>query len=37
VASGQGLLRFVKVATIRKITAVVLVALAVVSGWAAIR
>lgn len=37
VASGQGLLRFVKVATIRKITAVVLVALAIVSGWAAIR
>ncbi len=37
VASGQGLLRFVKVATIRKVTAVVLIVLAIVSGWAAIR
>ena len=37
VASGQGLLRFVKVTTIRKITAVVLIVLAIVSGWAAIR
>lgn len=35
VASGQTLLRFVKVSTIRKITAVVLVALAGYSAWTA--
>jgi putative Ca2+/H+ antiporter (TMEM165/GDT1 family) len=37
VASGQTLLRFVNVATIRKVTAVVLVALAAYSGYSAIR
>jgi hypothetical protein len=37
VASGQTLLRFVNVATIRKITAAVLVALAAYSAYAAIR
>ena len=35
VASGQTLLRFVKVSTIRKVTAVVLVGLAAYSSWAA--
>jgi putative Ca2+/H+ antiporter (TMEM165/GDT1 family) len=37
VASGQSLLRWVNVATVRKITAVVLVALAGYAGWSAIR
>jgi putative Ca2+/H+ antiporter (TMEM165/GDT1 family) len=37
VASGQTLLKFVRVETIRKITAVVLVALAAYSAWSAIR
>ena len=37
VASGQTLLRFVKVSTIRKVTAVVLVLLAGYSVWSAIR
>lgn len=36
VASGATLLRFVRIATIRKTTAVVLVALAVYSAWSAI-
>ena len=37
VASGQTLLRFVDVSTIRRVTAVVLVALAAFTAWAAIR
>lgn len=37
VIGGQTLLRFVKVATIRKVTAVVLVALAVYTAWSAFR
>jgi Ca2+/H+ antiporter, TMEM165/GDT1 family len=37
VASGQALLRFVNVATVRKVTAVVLVALAGFTLWEAIR
>lgn len=37
VASGQTLLRFINVTTIRKITAVVLVALAIYSAYSAIR
>jgi Ca2+/H+ antiporter, TMEM165/GDT1 family len=37
VASGQTLLRFINVATIRKVTAVVLVALAIFSTYSAIR
>jgi putative Ca2+/H+ antiporter (TMEM165/GDT1 family) len=37
VASGQTLLRFVKISTIRKVTAVVLVALAAYSAWSAAR
>jgi Ca2+/H+ antiporter, TMEM165/GDT1 family len=35
VVSGQSLLRFVDIATVRKVTAVVLVALAAYTGWAA--
>jgi putative Ca2+/H+ antiporter (TMEM165/GDT1 family) len=35
VASGQTLLRFISVATIRKVTAVVLLGLAVYSAWSA--
>jgi putative Ca2+/H+ antiporter (TMEM165/GDT1 family) len=37
VASGQALLRFVNVATIRKVTAVVLLALAALPLWTAVR
>ncbi len=37
VASGQTLLRYVNISTIRKITAVILVALAAYTGWTAIR
>jgi putative Ca2+/H+ antiporter (TMEM165/GDT1 family) len=37
VASGQTLLRFINIATIRKITAVVLVGLAAYTAWSAIR
>jgi len=37
VVGGQSLLRFIKVATLRRITAVVLFGLAVFSGIAAIR
>ncbi|MBV8161599.1 MAG: TMEM165/GDT1 family protein [Acidimicrobiia bacterium] len=37
VASGRTLLRFLKVATIRKVTAVVLVGLAIYTGWSALR
>ena len=37
VVSGQALLRFVNVATIRKVTAVVLLALAAFSTWTALR
>jgi Ca2+/H+ antiporter, TMEM165/GDT1 family len=37
VASGQALLRFVNIATIRKVTAVVLLALAAFSLWTAVR
>jgi putative Ca2+/H+ antiporter (TMEM165/GDT1 family) len=37
VASGQALMRFVNVATIRKVTALVLVALSVFSVWEAVR
>jgi putative Ca2+/H+ antiporter (TMEM165/GDT1 family) len=37
VASGQTLLRFINVATIRKITAVVLTGLAAYTAWSAIR
>jgi putative Ca2+/H+ antiporter (TMEM165/GDT1 family) len=36
VASGQTLLRFVNIATIRKVTAVILVGLAVYTGWSAV-
>ncbi len=36
VASGQTLLRYVKMSTVRKVTAVILVALAAYTGWAAI-
>jgi putative Ca2+/H+ antiporter (TMEM165/GDT1 family) len=37
VASGQTLLRFVNIATIRKVTAVILVALAAYTAWSALR
>jgi putative Ca2+/H+ antiporter (TMEM165/GDT1 family) len=37
VASGQTLMRYVKISTVRKITAVVLVALAAYSAWSAAR
>jgi Ca2+/H+ antiporter, TMEM165/GDT1 family len=37
VASGQTLLRFVNIATIRKVTAVILVALAAFTAWSALR
>jgi Ca2+/H+ antiporter, TMEM165/GDT1 family len=37
VIGGQSLLRFVDIATVRRITAVVLLALAVYAGWTAIR
>ena len=37
VASGQTLLRFVNIATIRKITAMILVALAAYTAWSALR
>ena len=37
VVSGQTLLRFVDVSTIRKVTAVVLVGLAAYTGWSALR
>jgi putative Ca2+/H+ antiporter (TMEM165/GDT1 family) len=37
VASGQSLLRFVDIATIRRVTAVILVALAGYTAWAALR
>jgi putative Ca2+/H+ antiporter (TMEM165/GDT1 family) len=37
VASGQSLLRFVDIATIRKVTAVVLVGLAAYTAWIAVR
>jgi Ca2+/H+ antiporter, TMEM165/GDT1 family len=37
VVSGQALLRFVKISTVRKVTAVVLVALAAYSVWSALR
>jgi Ca2+/H+ antiporter, TMEM165/GDT1 family len=37
VASGQTLLRYVEISSVRKVTAVVLVALAVYSAWTAIR
>lgn len=37
VAGGQNLLRFVNISTIRKVTAVVLVALAGYAGWTALR
>ena len=37
VVSGQTLLRFVKVATIRRVTAVVLVGLGLYTGWSALR
>ena len=36
VASGQTLLRYVKMTTVRKVTAVILVALAAYTGWSAI-
>jgi Ca2+/H+ antiporter, TMEM165/GDT1 family len=35
VVGGQGLLRFVNIATVRKVTAVILLILAAVEGWAA--
>lgn len=37
VASGQTLLRFVNISTIRKVTAAILVGLAVYTGWSALR
>ena len=37
VAGGQGLLRWVNISTVRKITAVVLVTLAAYGGWSALR
>jgi putative Ca2+/H+ antiporter (TMEM165/GDT1 family) len=37
VIGGQGLLRFVKIGTLRLVTAVVLVALAGIAGWSALR
>jgi putative Ca2+/H+ antiporter (TMEM165/GDT1 family) len=37
VIGGQGLLRFVDIATVRRITVVVLVALAAYAGWSALR
>jgi Ca2+/H+ antiporter, TMEM165/GDT1 family len=37
VASGQTLLRFVNIATIRKVTAAILVALSAYTAWSALR
>lgn len=37
VTSGQALLRYVRMSTVRKVTAVILIALAAYTGWSAIR
>jgi putative Ca2+/H+ antiporter (TMEM165/GDT1 family) len=37
VAGGQNVLRWIDIATVRKITAVILVGLAIYAGWTAVR